>query len=80
MKAIKLKLKPCPFCGSAAVGLYPDLLGGGQTSAGWGVQFIGCASCGAKTDTADSWQPLVSLWNMRRGENAGNDTRTNKCN
>lgn len=53
------KLKPCPFCGSAMIGL---------ASVEFGETQAFCDNCGAKTESYMSVKNAVDAWNRRASD------------
>ncbi len=58
---VNIKLKPCPFCGNKGELITPR----------WGISFVKCQLCWARTDLAkaskkhSSDEIAAALWNRR---------------
>lgn len=68
LRALQVKMKPCPFCGAGTARLQPQGLGSEAVSLGQTVDAVhaGCDRCGAWGPIALSVPGAVRLWNMRR--------------
>lgn len=64
-RALRAKMKPCPFCGIGRARLQPYGLGG-ETNDGRDGVHSGCDRCGSYGPIALTAAAAVRLWNMRR--------------
>ena len=71
MSELKLKLKPCPFCGGEAVRM--ELMGYATPRSGRRTRHIGCLKCGVIANfsiAADC--DAAEVWNRRTNDGSGN--------